>query len=70
MKQLVASGDIVLISALKHYLNESNIAFEVFDGYVGALFPGDMGIASSRIMVDEDDFDRAEQVLKELQDED
>lgn len=67
MKQLVATGDMVLISALKHYLAENNIAFAVFDGYVSALFPGDMSITTTRVMVDEDDYDRAQLLLDELQ---
>ena len=67
MKQLVATGDMVLISALKHYLAEQGIAFDVFDGYTGALFPGDLNIASTRVMVDDDDYDRAQKVLDDLQ---
>ncbi len=66
MKELLATNDIVLLSALRHYLEEEGVEFDVFGTHVGSLFPGDLGIASSRIMVSEDDFNRAKRVLDQL----
>ncbi|WP_135079047.1 DUF2007 domain-containing protein [Terasakiella sp. SH-1] len=68
MKELVATGDPVFLSALKYHLECEDIAFDLFDGYVASLFPGDMAVASSRIMVADEDFYRAQRILKQLQD--
>jgi tRNA1(Val) A37 N6-methylase TrmN6 len=67
MKELVASGDLVLMSLLRHCLNEEDIDFDVFDGFVGSLFPGDITVASARIMVRNEDFERAKCLLDEIQ---
>jgi len=67
MKELLATGDIVLLSALKHHLSVEEVAFDVFDAYVGSLFPGDMNVASSRVMVTEEDYNRAKRILTQLQ---
>lgn len=67
MKELVATGDLVLLSALKHHLDLEGIAFDTFDGYVGSLFPGELSVASSRIMVEDSDFHRAKRLLIQLQ---
>ncbi|GGF76597.1 MULTISPECIES: DUF2007 domain-containing protein [Terasakiella] len=68
MKELVATGDLVLLSALKYHLDSEGIEFDTFDGYVGSLFPGEMSVASSRIMVIDEHYDRAKRLLKSLQD--
>lgn len=68
MKELVASGDMVLMSLLRHCLNEEGIDFDVFDGFVGSLFPGDMAVASARLMVRSEDYTRAKRLLDEIQD--
>ncbi|SCA56879.1 conserved hypothetical protein [Candidatus Terasakiella magnetica] len=67
MKELVASGDPVLLSALKYHLEGEGIEYDLFDGFVGSLFPGDFSVASSRIMVSDEDYDRAKRLLKSLQ---
>lgn len=67
MKELLATGDLVLVSALRHHLGEEEIDFDVFDGFVGSLFPGDLSIASHRVMVRDEDFGRAQNVLTRLQ---
>lgn len=67
MKELVASGDLVLMSLLRHCLTQENIDFDVFDGFVSSLFPGDLGIPSARVMVRSEDFNRAKRLLAELQ---
>lgn len=67
MKELVATGDLVLVSALRHHLSEEQVDFDVFDGFVGSLFPGDMSIASHRVMVSDEDYHRAKRVLDNLQ---
>jgi len=66
MKELVATGDLVLLSALKYHLDSEGIEYDTFDGYVGSLFPGEMSVASSRIMVVDEDFERAMRVLTSL----
>lgn len=67
MKELLATGDLVLVSALRHHLGEEDIDFDVFDGFVGSLFPGDLSIASHRVMVRDEDYGRAQTVLTRLQ---
>jgi len=67
MKELIASGDMVLMSLLRHCLNEEGIEFDVFDGFVGSLFPGDMAVASARVMVRSEDYERAKRLLDEIQ---
>lgn len=67
MRELLASGDPVLISALRHHLEADNIAFDVFDGFVSSLFPGEMNIASARIMVADEDYAKAKRLLESLQ---
>lgn len=67
MKELLATGDLVLVSALRHHLGEEEIDFDVFDGFVGSLFPGDLSIASHRVMVRDEDYHRAQDVLTRLQ---
>ncbi|MDV7339191.1 DUF2007 domain-containing protein [Terasakiella sp. A23] len=67
MKELLATGDLVLVSALRHHLSVEEVEFDVFDGFVGSLFPGDMSIASHRIMVSDEHYNRAKRVLEALQ---
>jgi len=67
MKELLATGDLVLVSALRHHLSVEEVEFDVFDGFVGSLFPGDLSIASHRIMVSDDDYNRAKRILTQLQ---
>ncbi|NVK20661.1 MAG: DUF2007 domain-containing protein [Methylocystaceae bacterium] len=67
MKELLATGDLVLVSALRHHLDLEDVDFDVFDGFVGSLFPGDLSIASHRFMVSDEDFHRAKRILQQLQ---
>lgn len=66
MKELLSTSDPVLLSMVRHYLEEAGIVHHVFDAFVGSLFPGDMQFAANRVMVDEDDFSRAKWLLKDL----
>ncbi len=66
MKELLATGDLVLVSALRHHFSVEELAFDVFDGFVGSLFPGDISIASHRIMVSDEHYSRAKRVLEQL----
>ncbi len=66
MKELVASSDPVLLSALQHYLELEEIGFHFFDTHVSSLFPGDPGIAATRVMVADEDFRKAETVLNQI----
>ena len=66
MKELIATGDPVLLSALSAHLSAEGISFDIFGAYMGSLFPGDLNIASTRVVVADEDFESAEDVLNRL----
>jgi hypothetical protein len=65
MKELFRSNDMVLISYLEHCLREQAIECLVLDGHMSVL-EGSLGVLPRRMMVDEDDHLRAQEVLDEV----
>ncbi|MCE9649952.1 MAG: DUF2007 domain-containing protein [Parvibaculum sp.] len=62
MKELIRTNDMVLISYLEHRLREEAIEPLTLDGHMSVL-EGSLGVLQRRIMVAEDDYDRARGVL-------
>lgn len=65
MVELVRTNDPVQISLLMGRLAEAGIEAVVFDGHASAI-EGSIGILPRRIMVIDDDLERARAVLAEL----
>lgn len=65
MKELFRTNDMVLISYLEHRLREEGIEPLTLDGHMSVL-EGSIGVLPRRIMVSEDDHDRAVEVLSDV----
>jgi hypothetical protein len=68
MKELTRTNDMVLISYLEHRLREEGIEPLVLDGHMSVL-EGSIGVLPRRIMVPEDEYDRASHVLNSVKQE-
>jgi len=68
MKELFRTNDMVLISYLEHRLREEGIEPLTLDGHMSVL-EGSIGALPRRIMVGEDDHDRAVEVLNGVRQE-
>ena len=64
MRELVRTNDPVLITAIEALLNGARIKHLVVDRNMSVL-EGSIGIFPRRILVDEDEFDAARQLLQE-----
>jgi len=62
MEELIRTNDLVLISYVSHLLQEAGIAFEIFDHHTSAV-EGSIGALPRRIMVGEEDLERARKLL-------
>jgi len=65
MKELIRSNDMVLMSFLEHCLNEEGIECLVLDGHMSVL-EGSLGVLPRRMMVDDDDHERAADILADI----
>ncbi|MFN0194257.1 MAG: DUF2007 domain-containing protein [Rhizobiales bacterium] len=65
MKQVAATNDPVLLSALKHALEAEGIEVFEFDSYTSAV-EGSIGAIPRRLMVVDEDHDRAMRVHRNL----
>jgi hypothetical protein len=63
MKELIRTNDIVFISWLQATLAEAGIETVVFDQYASAV-EGQVGPIQRRVMVLDEDFPRAQWILK------
>jgi hypothetical protein len=68
MKELIRTNDIVLISFLQAKLSEDGIEAVVFAQYASAI-EGQVGPIQRRVMVLDEDFPRAQWILKREQPE-
>jgi hypothetical protein len=68
MKELIRTNDMVLMSYLEHRLNEEGIEPLTLDGHMSVL-EGSLGVLPRRIMVTEEDYDRAWEVLNSVKQE-
>jgi hypothetical protein len=68
MKELIRTNDIVFISWLQATLAEAGIETVVFDQYASAV-EGQVGPIQRRVMVLDEDFPRAQWILKREQPE-
>jgi hypothetical protein len=64
MKELVRTNDLVLISIVESFLQQNDIAFFIADQHMSAL-EGSVGFLPRRVMVAEDELDRARRILVE-----
>ena len=64
MRELVRTNDAVLITAMEALLNGADIKHLVVDRNISVL-EGSIGIFPRRILVDEDAFERARNLLQE-----
>jgi hypothetical protein len=64
MRELVRTNDAVLITAIEALLNGARIKHMVVDRNMSVL-EGSIGIFPRRILVDEEEFDAARQLLQE-----
>ena len=64
MRELVRTNDLVLISAIEAFLTSANIQHVVLDQNMSVL-EGSLGMLPRRILVDEDQADRARKLLQE-----
>lgn len=62
MVELVRSNDLVYLSWIEAVLAAEGIPCFVLDGYTSAI-EGSIGAIPRRVMVDEDDLDRARELL-------
>lgn len=62
MKELLRSNDPVYLSYVAHLLDEAGIGHLLFDGYTSAI-EGSIGAIPRRIMVADEDLDRARRAL-------
>ncbi len=62
MKELLRSNDLVLLSYAAHVLEEEDVDFLMLDGYTSAM-EGSIGAIPRRLVVSEDDFNRARRAL-------
>jgi hypothetical protein len=63
MKELLRTNDVVMISWLQAALADDGIEAIVFDQFVSAI-EGYAGPVQRRVMVTDDDFERAQWILK------
>ena len=66
MRELIVTGDPVLLSVLRFHLEDAGLQYDVFGTYTNSLFPGDLNFATSRVMVSDDDFYQAHLILNSL----
>ncbi|MBA2125801.1 DUF2007 domain-containing protein [Hyphomicrobium methylovorum] len=64
MRELVATNDFVLISFIEALLAGERIETQIFDGNI-SLMEGSIGAFPRRVMVADDNWPRARQVLRE-----
>lgn len=65
MKELLRLNDMVLISYLEHRMREEGIETLMLDGHMSVM-EGSLGVLPRRMMVGEDDYDRAQGILDEV----
>jgi hypothetical protein len=63
MRDVLKTNDAVLLSFAEALLSDAGIASVVFDGNMSVM-DGSLGILPRRLMVSEDDFVRAQMVLR------
>jgi hypothetical protein len=63
VKELVRSNDPVFLSWLKATLEDAGIACVIFDQFTSAA-EGSIGAVPRRVMVHEDDFGRAQHIMR------
>ena len=68
MTELFRTNDMVLISFIEHSLREEGIETLVLDGHMSVM-EGSIGILPRRMMVAEDDHERADAILEALRKE-
>lgn len=64
MKELVRANDPALLSYVQSLLSEANIDFLLADQHM-SIMDGSIGALPRRILVPEDDFDHARQVMRD-----
>jgi hypothetical protein len=65
MIELVRTDNPILLSWLRTRLAEAGIESVVFDGHASTIFGGTLDTVARRVMVAEDDRERAADILEE-----
>lgn len=64
MKELLRSNDLVLVSFVQILLDESSISYVVLDSHMSVV-EGSLGILPRRVMVGDEEYFQAQNILKE-----
>ncbi len=64
MKAVLKTNNVVLLSFAQSLLRDARIVSEVFDANA-SIMDGSLGMLPRRLMVADDDFQRAEAILRE-----
>lgn len=64
MREILKTNDLVLLDFARVLLADAGIAATIFDSHM-SVTDGSLGILPRRLMVAEEDYARAERVLKE-----
>jgi Putative prokaryotic signal transducing protein len=64
MRVVLKTNNPVVLSYASHVLEESGIAAMVFDTHA-SIMDGSMAMVPRRLMVEDEDFNRAEKLLRE-----
>ncbi len=62
MKELLRSNDLVFLSYVSHVLDAEGVDYLLLDTYTSAV-EGSIGAIPRRLMVGEDEYDRARRIL-------
>lgn len=68
MQELLRTNDVVRLEYVRAVLGEEGIETFVFDGYM-SITEGSIGILPRRLMVAQEDADRARTILREVGEE-
>ncbi len=68
MQELLRTNDVVRLEYVRAVLGEEGIETFVFDGHM-SITEGSIGILPRRLMVTDDDADRARRILREAGEE-
>ena len=64
MKELFCTNDAVLLSFAEALLKEADIQYAILDGNM-SIMEGSIGILPRRVLVPEDQWDKARRILKD-----
>jgi len=69
MKELIRTNDLILISRIQSILINATIHYDLLDVYVSTI-EGSINAIQKRIVVSNDDFNRSQELIQVLTNED